>query len=256
MASSSTVSRSWASSDVARRWSMPGASVSRQPGRLQVDAELGDQRHRAADHRRVRAAGGQLDQIRQVADLAEHQLHAVGEVDRRASSRCRSRGWLTGDRDRYVVGSSVVDVEARDLVAGIAGRGCTASASLGDRGLRSRRSPSASASDGAGIGDRSECGDQPVVRLGMARRLGRRAPGPPVESAADPEPGRRYRSPRRPAGRRTASRSARRRSRPPVRSRVRGSRPPVARSPCSSSRLDQAQRARPGARSRRRRPAR
>ena len=46
--------------------------MSRQPGRLQVGAELGDDRQRPAGHVGVRAAARQLRDVRQLGQLLEH----------------------------------------------------------------------------------------------------------------------------------------------------------------------------------------
>ena len=55
------------------------------PGRLQVGAELGDQRQRATGHVGVRAAAGQLGQVGQVGQLVEHHPDRQVVVRRRRS---------------------------------------------------------------------------------------------------------------------------------------------------------------------------
>ena len=76
-AASSSVSRSWASRLRARRWSIPGASVSRQPAGWRSAPELGDHGQRPAGHRRGGAAARHLGQVREVRQLAEHDPHGL-----------------------------------------------------------------------------------------------------------------------------------------------------------------------------------
>ena len=64
---------------------MPGRVGQPPAGRLQVGAELGDHREGAAGHVRVRAAAGQLGQVRQVGQLAEHDPDGLVEVAPRPS---------------------------------------------------------------------------------------------------------------------------------------------------------------------------
>ena len=77
-ACSSSRSRSWASRLRARRWSTPGASVSRQPAGCRSAPSSLTIARRAPGHGRGRAAAGELGQVGQVGQLAEHDPDRFG----------------------------------------------------------------------------------------------------------------------------------------------------------------------------------